>query len=89
MKPKLGQKVYILYESFLLCETVEMLGKDSFATPNMFSSITRDEYRLPIRFDEYDETWFKSLADAKTYLEGYAKLVKISDDTWQIERKKK
>lgn len=86
MIPKLGQKVYILYGTFLLCETVELLGKDSFATPYMFSSLTRDEYRLPIMFNEYGEGWFSSLAEVKKYLEKYGeKLVKIDNDYWQVE----
>ena len=88
MKPTLGQKVYILYETFMVCETVEMLGKDSFATPMMFSSIIREEYRLPIEFNEYGKSWFNSLADAKKYLESYDEVaVKRAENYWEIERK--
>lgn len=87
MKPKIGRKVYCIYGTGILVETVGFLGKDSFIVDRFGTATEPDS--LEWDYDMYDKEWFTSLSKAKKKIIennkcGYnekLKVVKMSD-TW-------
>lgn len=63
MKPSLGRTVYCIYEDLILVETVYMVGKDSFLIDSFGSATKEDSWEW--YYDQYNVTWFTSLARAK------------------------
>ena len=86
--PAIGQKVYIVYTDFMVCEEVEMKGKEEFATPRCFSDLYVPFCRQPLRYDEYGITWFTDYEQAYDTLAAdlhkgeYIK--KFDDNYWEI-----
>ena len=68
MKPKLGQKIYMLYRNGIYEENVVMLGADAFAHSSCFDSSKEDSYRKPLWYSAYGTTWFTNLLGAKEAL---------------------
>jgi len=88
MIPRLGQKVYLLFRNAVLLDKVYMKGKESFVCDSAFDPISIEEVRTPLFYGEYGETWFTSLSELrKAVVEPKNKLVKISEDYWEIEEK--
>lgn len=65
MKPSIGRTVYCLYESDIYKEEVGYLGRDSFIVDD-FSDLRRFD-SLEWFYEEYQRTWFTSLARAKKF----------------------
>lgn len=63
-KPKIGQKVYCIYRNAILVEPVFMIGKDSF----LLEPYDRNEDSWEWYYEDYGETWFTNLAEAKNKL---------------------
>lgn len=68
MKPKLGQKIYVLYWNGIYEEKVIMLGIDAFAHSSCFDSSKEDGYRKPLYYSSHGVTWFTKLSEAKEAL---------------------
>ena len=87
--PRLGQKVYISYDDFIVLEKVEMKGKESFATRLAFDNLLVEKCRQPIYYEEYGTKWFTSLAEAKKslYLDKEQRVVKCYDNYWEVQGK--
>ena len=86
--PRLGQKVYLVFRNAVFLDKVCMKRKESFACDSAFDSIAIEEVRTPLFYGEYRETQFTSLSELrKAVVEPKNKLVKISDDYWEIEGK--
>ena len=91
MKPKLGNKVYCLYDNGIFVDKVGYLGKDSFIIDDFNNCKEFDS--LEWFFDDFNIQWFTSLSKAKTALidkfkdryAGKLKVVKINDDWYEIE----
>lgn len=91
MKPKLGRKVYCIYDNTILGETVYAIGKNSFFISNVYEGTYSDSWEW--EFNEYGTTWFTSLTEAKKVLLETAynpnneklKIVKKRDDFWEVE----
>lgn len=66
MKPSLNRAVYCIYEDSILTEEVYALGADSFIVASFGSMTNSDSWEY--FFEEYNETWFTSLARAKKKL---------------------
>lgn len=87
MKPKLGRKIYCIYGTGILVDTVGFLGKDSFIIDNFGPSTKSDS--LEWEYNMYDIEWFTNISKAKKKLismyedryEGKLKVTKTSD-TW-------
>ena len=95
MKIRIGTKVYIISTiNYDICvEEVGYVGRDSFIID---CYLFKDDDYIECYYDEYNETWFKSLAAAKKYLlnyfkeheyDGYTKykFTKVNDDYYKIE----
>lgn len=69
MKPRIGKKVYVIYEDDIYQETVFMLGKESFLCECVLDSALRDSYRTrQYYFCSHGRTWFTTLSAAKKQL---------------------
>lgn len=87
MKPKIGRKVYCIYGTGILVDTVGFLGENSFII-NSFGTETELD-SLEWDYNMYNEKWFTSLSKAKKKLvennkcdyNEKLKVVKMSD-TW-------
>ena len=86
MKPKINQKVYIIYQNQIYEETVGYLGEHSFII-NFYDSDWNSEYE----YDDYNKVWFRSLEKAKKeLLKKYKKygckvtIEQINQDTWEV-----
>lgn len=86
--PRLCQKVYLVFCNAVILDEVYMKGKESFAVSCAFDPISIEEVRTPLFYEEYGETWFTSLSDLrKAVVEPKNKLIKITDEYWEIEEK--
>ena len=85
-QPRLGQKVFLVFDDFIVKDTVVMKGKDSFAVNMTFSNLTDDPYRMPIDYDDYGIVWFTKLKDAKESitLDENEIIIRIDDDYWEV-----
>ena len=89
MKPRLGRTVYCVYENSISVEEVGFLGHDSFIVYD-FSDL-KEFNALQWFYEDYQRTWFTSLARAKKKLllnqgEGEKlKVVKISDTYYEVQ----
>lgn len=90
MKPRLGRKVYCLYNDGILVDTVGYLGKNSFILSSFGDAVEDDS--LEWDYDDYNVQWFTSLSKAKqALLEKYSrvakpkqKIVKVSDRWYEF-----
>lgn len=90
-KPRIGQKVYCIYEDSILAQEVFMIGKDSFL---LYPYGTLED-SWEWGYEDYEETWFTSLSRAKkrlletVYQEEGEKLYveKLSDDYYEVRIK--
>lgn len=73
MKPKIGEKVWVIYDYQIIGEIVEYLGVDSFLIEGFTDKLD------PIYdFSDYNKTWFRDLEKAKKALrKTYGRNVKI------------
>ena len=87
--PRLGQKVYLVYDDSIVLEKVEMKGKDGFATPSAFDDSIIEECRQPIYYEDYGTRWFTSLSEAKKSikLNEDERIVKCSNTYWRVQEK--
>lgn len=91
MKPKLGKKVYCIYDTGILVDTVGFLGKDSFIIDSFGPATESDSWEWD--YDMYDNEWFTNLSKAKKKLisiyedrcEGKLKIAKITDTWYALE----
>lgn len=91
MKPKLGRKIYCIYGTGIIADTVGYIGKDSFIIDTFGPSTEYDSWEW--RYDDYNVRWFTNLEKAKKKLienyqdkyEGKLKVVKVSDDWYDLE----
>lgn len=92
MKPRLGRTVYCVYENSISVEEVGFLGHDSFIVYD-FSDLKEFD-ALEWFYEDYQKTWFTSLARAKKKLLQVAyreegeklKVVKISDTYYEVQQ---
>ena len=98
MKPRYNQYVYILVylnqEPFTLYKQKPyMKNKTHFVTEAVLDKYKIDECRRAYSFDEdYGKYWFKSISEAKKFLEANYpkfKFEKISDTHYECVRKKR
>ena len=87
MKPKLGRKVYCVYGTGILVDTVGFLGKESFIVNSFGLETESDSWEW--NYDMYDEEWFTNLSKAKkklidNYKDKYDNKLKVAkmSDTW-------
>lgn len=89
-KPRLGQKIYVVYRGQITQETVGWLGKDSWI-PEGFQDYYEECQVYPYEYDTLnpDVYWFTTLKEAKEKLlkqEPYCKKIKkIKDWLWEVE----
>lgn len=91
MKPKLGRKVYCIYGTVILVDTVGFVGKDSFIVDSFGTATESDSWEWD--YDMYDVEWFTNLTKAKNKLidnykdkyEGGLKITKIGDTWYSLE----
>ena len=85
-KPRIGQWVYKIYCECITKIKVYMLGTNEFCTEDAFNSMYLLDSRWPLAYDDYGETWFYSLEEAKEKIkEEYPdyKIVKLTDSYWE------
>ncbi len=68
MKPKIGQKIYVLYWNGIYEEKVMMLGFNAFAHSSCFNPSKEDDFRKPLYYSSYGVIWFTKLSEAKEAL---------------------
>lgn len=84
MKPKIGDKVYTIWEDNVILETVEYLGTNSFLIEGY--SCKEDSC---YDYSDYGITWFRDLEKAKKVLrKKFPKKAKViieqtDDDMWE------
>ncbi len=91
MKPKIGRKVYCIYDTGIMVDYVGYVGKDSFIVDSY--GICKESDSWEWDYDLYGEKWFTSLSKAKKKLvdmykdkyENKLKVVKIADDWYALE----
>jgi hypothetical protein len=92
MTPKLGQKVYCVYnDDCILVETVGFIGKYSFIIENFADDVNFDS--LEWFYEDYNDLWFTDLSKAKKrlreiYYERYktkAKKITNRGDWYEVE----
>ena len=80
MTPKLGQKVYCIYnDDCILVEKVGFIGKDSFIIEDFTDAVNFDS--LEWFYEDYNDLWFTDLSKAKK------RLKEIYYETYQIKGK--
>lgn len=90
MQPKLGQKVYFIYGTQIIKDTVGYLGKDSFVVNSIHDTCTERD-SLIWDFEDYDVEWFTNLNKAKAALknrfddyEGRLTFTKIFENVYDL-----
>lgn len=63
MKPKIGDKVWCIYDYQIIGEVVEFLGEQSFLIEGY-----QDKYDPEYEYSDYNKTWFRDLEKAKKAL---------------------
>ena len=92
MKPRIGDKIYVPFSGSISLYTVEMLGKETFATDACFKSWLLESARVPLYYEDYGTTWHTDLNSAKTFveenvcIENYDKPIWINpcSDYWEL-----
>lgn len=83
IKPKLNSYVWVKseigYDTCFSRVQVIAKGKDLFVHENSFSDDYIEEFRQPLYYNNYKDTWFKSLKEIR---EKYA-IKKIKDDYYE------
>lgn len=93
MKPKLGTKVYCIYNDGFFVDTVGYLGKESFIINGFGGSTEEDSWEW--NYDKYGQSWFINISEAKDKLfelykdeydaeESELIVKKINEDWYQI-----
>jgi hypothetical protein len=97
MKPRLGQKVYCIYENYelsIFMDEVYAIGKESFIVAGFSKDTYEDSWEW--RFEDYGKLWFTNLDKAKKAARRQAReeyeykrpvLVQIYDDEWAVREK--
>ena len=91
MKPKLGRKVYCIYEIGIMVDYVGYIGKDSFIVEGYGLSTESDCWEWS--YDMYGKQWFTNLSEAKKKLidihkgkyKNKLKVVKVTDDWYALK----
>ncbi len=85
MKPRLNSYVYIVYNGCIAREKVDALGEEVFYTEVCVYEGVDEEVKYDY-YESYQETWFKTLKEAKASieLEEEQKIVKLSDKFWEV-----
>lgn len=85
-KPKIGDKVYVIWCYSINKLTVGWLGKESFITTDIENH--RYIHSKIINYEDYNYVWFKTLKEAKKYLskrmDDDEKIVSYGKDHWEI-----
>lgn len=73
MKPKIGKVIYVLYlagwHKEIHREKVFMYGTEGFICESIVDASLDDNYRIrEYNYNDYNKTWFTSLAEAKLSL---------------------
>ena len=88
MKPKIGTKVYCIWQDSILIDTVEFIGSESF----LLSNTHVDTYGW--FYKDYGVNWFTDLKNAKDKLRSCAKktyyddnftIVKVTDYLYELD----
>lgn len=101
MKPKIGDKVYCIYdESCILGRKVTFIGDHSFITDDFFDDSTLSD-SWEYKYEDCGVTWFYDFASAKEKLleilllqsysdvyGGECTVQKIDENYWEIRGKK-
>lgn len=90
MKPIIGQWIYKIYHESISKMKVYMRGTNEFCTEEAFDDLYLLDSRQPLAYNEYGETWFFTLAEAKEKLkEEYPdyKIVKLNESYWEAVSK--
>lgn len=90
MKPIIGQWVYKIYHKSISKTKVYMLGANEFCTEDAFDDFYLLGSRQPLAYDEYGETWFYTLTEAKEKLKEeypYYRIVKFDESYWEAVSK--
>lgn len=92
IKPKLGQKVYGIFEDSIEYAEVRFLGKDSF----LFDPYDKIEGSFEYWYEDFGEKWFFDGKEAKTALlkkmyeywgdEYDFEVDKVTDSYWEARR---
>ncbi len=88
MNIRLGQTIYIIYDTSISKNTVLMKGKDIFCHDQAFDECFVDAYREPCYPEEEGTRWFRKFSDAKKYiLSKYPNTIlkKCGEDYWELE----
>lgn len=94
MKPRIGRKIYCVYEDAILVKEVAFLGKESFIIDSFGSDTAEDSWEWC--YKDYDKEWFTSITKAKKELcsrfkkdfGDKVKVVKMADDWYVLEEDK-
>ena len=90
-KPKIGKKVYVLYNQGITVENIGYLGKESFLVEN---PTMKYEDAVEWFYEDYNKTWFTHLTRAKNALLREAKeiwpalefkVVAVDKDRYELE----
>lgn len=90
-RPKLGQKVYCIYDHGIFVDTVAFLGKDSFIVDSFSRATNEDSWEW--NYNDYNVRWFTNLTKAKKALiekfkdrwDGKLKVVEVTDDWYELD----
>lgn len=90
MKPRIGRKVFCIYDYGILVDEVAFLGAESFIIASLSESTYADSWEW--RYEDYMVEWFTSLSKAKKELlsqnaeQGRKfRVVKVMDDWYELE----
>lgn len=87
---KPGRKVYVIYDGNIFLESAAYIGKHSFIVDGYEWRVdgAREWY-----YEDYGETWFTSLSEAKKFLiqdnlnQGITgKIVQLATDCWEFKQ---
>lgn len=90
MKPKLGRRVYCIYNEAILVETVAFIGQESFIVSSFGNDTNEDSWEW--WYEDFEKTWFTSISKAKkcilsSFEEKYGckfKLKKLYEDYYEV-----
>jgi len=86
-KPRLGSKIYVLFNNSISKVSVYMKGKDNFCHSESFNDMYLSLYKRPLRYDDYGKTWFSTLSQIAKRFNYKVKFVKTADNYWEIIEK--
>ena len=73
---EIGERIYLIYENELYEEEVYMVGEEEFIVQSAFDSRLLENYRKPLRYDDIDKTWTKSLPK---------NAIRFDEKAWELE----